>query len=73
MEDLSERPRWLIRKELQIQDLDTVTYKDRQNNRSYIHKTRSSKLLPPSTNTEETLEALTLWRLTTHILVVPHR
>jgi hypothetical protein len=56
MEDLSERPRRLIRKELQIQDLDTLTYKDRQNIRRNIHKTRSFKLLPFPTNIEETLE-----------------
>ena len=45
VEDLSERRRRLIRKELRIQDLDTLTYKDRQNIRRNTHKTRSSKLL----------------------------
>jgi len=52
-EDLSERPRRLILKELQIQDLDTLTYKNGQNNRRNIHKTHFSKLLPVPTNTEE--------------------
>jgi hypothetical protein len=64
-EELSERRRRLIRKELQIQDLDTLTYKDRQNNRRNIHKTRSSKLLPLATNIEETLEALSALQVLT--------
>ena len=53
MEDLCERPRKLIHKELRSQYLDTLTYKDIRN----MHKARSSQLLPLPTDTEETHEA----------------
>jgi hypothetical protein len=58
MEDLCERPHKPIRKELQSQDLDTLTYRDMQNIRRNIHRARSSELLPLPTDTEETHEAL---------------
>jgi hypothetical protein len=46
MEDLWERPRKLIHKELQSQDFNTLTCKDRQNIWRNIHKVRSSQLPP---------------------------
>jgi len=58
MEDLCERPRKLIHEELRSQYLDTLTYRDIRNISRHMHKARSSQLLPLSTNTEETHEAL---------------
>ena len=58
MEDLCERPRKLIYKELRSQDLDTLTYKDIGNISRNMHKARSSQLLPLPTDIEETHEAL---------------
>ena len=57
MEDLRERPHKLIHKELHSQYLDTLTYKDIRNISRNMHKTRSSKLLPLPTDTEETHDA----------------
>ena len=54
MEDLCERPRKLIHKELRSQYLDTVTYKDIRN----MNKARSSQLLPLRKDIEETHEVL---------------
>ena len=61
MEDLCERPRKLIHKELQSQHLDTVTYKDIRN----THNARSSKMLPLPTDTEETHEAFSAVKVLT--------
>ena len=58
MEDLCERPRKLIHKELRSQYLDTLTYKDINNISRNMHKARSSQLLPLPTDIEETHEAL---------------
>ena len=58
MEDLCERPRKLIHKELRTQYLDTVTYKDIGNISRNTHKARSSQLLPLPTDVKETHEAL---------------
>jgi len=58
MEDLCERPRRLIHKELRSQYLDILTYKDIRNIRWNMHKARSSQLLPLPRDTEETHEAL---------------
>jgi len=58
MEDLCERPRKLIHKELRTQYLDTVTYKDIGNISRNTHKARSSQLLPLPTDIKETHEAL---------------
>jgi hypothetical protein len=58
MEDLCERPRKLIHKELRSQYLDTLTYKDVRNISRNMHKARSSKLLSLPTDIEETQEAL---------------
>ena len=58
MEDLCERPRKLIYKELRSQYLDTLTYKDIRNISRNMHKARSSHLLPLPTDIEETYEAL---------------
>ena len=58
MEDLCERPRKLIHKELRSQYVDTLTYKDTRNISRNMHKARSSQLLPLLTDTEETHEAL---------------
>jgi len=58
MEDLCERPRKLIHKELRSQYLDTVTYKDVRNISRNMHKVRSSHLLPLPRDNEETHEAL---------------
>jgi hypothetical protein len=58
IEDVCERPRKLIHKELQSQDLNTLTFKDIQNIRRNIHIARSSQLPPLPTNIEETHEAL---------------
>jgi hypothetical protein len=58
MEDLCEKPRKLIHKELHSQDLHTLAYEDVQNMSRNIHKALSSQLLPLPTDTEETHEAL---------------
>jgi hypothetical protein len=58
MEDLCERSGILTHKELRSQYLNTLTYKDTRNISSNMHKARSSQLLPPQTNIEETHEAL---------------
>jgi hypothetical protein len=58
MEDLCERPRKLIHKELLRQDLDTLTCKDIGNSSRNTHKARSSQLLPLRTDIEETHEVL---------------
>jgi hypothetical protein len=54
MEHLRERPRNLIHKELQSQDLDTLTCKDIRNISMDIHHTRFSQPIPLRTDTEET-------------------
>jgi hypothetical protein len=56
MEGLCERRRKLINKELQNQDLDALTYKDRKISRN-MHKARSSQLPPLPIDTEETDES----------------
>ena len=66
-EDLYERPRNMIHKELQSQDLNTVTCKDIQNIRRNIHKARSSQLPPLPTNIEETHEALSAVQVLTSL------
>jgi hypothetical protein len=58
MEDLCERPRKLIHKELQSHYLETFSCKDLLNIRRNNHKVRSSKMLPISTDTEATQEVL---------------
>jgi len=58
MEDLCERPRKLIHKELRSQYLDTVTYKHIRNISRNMHKARFSQLLPLPADTEETHETL---------------
>ena len=58
MEDLCERPRKLIYKELRSQYLDTLTYKHISNISRNMQKARSSQLLPLPTDIEETHEAL---------------
>jgi hypothetical protein len=58
MENLCERPRSLIHKELRSQYLNTLTYIDIRNINGTIHKSRSSQLLPLLTDYEETGEAL---------------
>ena len=58
MEDLCERPRKLIHRELRSQYLDTVTYKDIRSISRNMHKARSSQLLPLQTDMVETHEAL---------------
>ena len=58
MEDLCERPRKLIHKELRSQYLDTVTYKDTRNISRNMHTARSYQLLPLPTDIEDTHEAL---------------
>jgi len=65
MEDLCDRPRKLIHKELRSQYLDTLTYKDIRNINRNMHKARSSHLLPLPTDTEETHEALSAVRMLT--------
>ena len=54
MEDLCERPCKLIHKELQSQDLDTLTCKDIRDISMDIHHTRFSQPIPLRTDTEET-------------------
>jgi len=58
MEDLCERPRKLIYKELRSDYLDTLTYKDIRNTSRNMHTARSSQLLPLPTDTEEIHKAL---------------
>jgi len=58
MEDLCEKPRELIHKELRSQYLDTVTYIVIRNISRNTHTACSSQLLPLPTDTEETHEAL---------------
>jgi len=58
MEDLCERPRKLIHRELRSQYLDTVTNKDIRNISRNMYKARSSQLLPLPADIEETHEAL---------------
>ena len=58
MEGLCERTRKLIHEELRSQYLDTLTYKNIRNISRYMHKARSSQLLPLPTDIEETHEAL---------------
>jgi len=58
MEDLCERPRKLIHKELRSQYVDTLTYKDIKNISRNMHKARSSQLFPLPVDIEETHEAL---------------
>jgi len=58
MEDLCDRPRKLIHKELRSQYLDTLTYKDIRNISKNMHKARSSQLLPVRTDIDETPETL---------------
>ena len=65
MEDLCERPRNLIHKELRNQDLGTFTYKDIGNISRNIHTARSSQLLPLPTDIEETHEALNVVQVQT--------
>ena len=65
MEDLCERPRKLIHKELRSQYLDTLTYKHIRNISRNMHKARFSKLLPLPTDNEGTHEALSAVLLST--------
>jgi hypothetical protein len=58
MDDFSERLCKLIHKELEIQYMDTLTYKDIRNISRNMHKALSSQLLPLPTYIEETHEAL---------------
>ena len=58
MEDLRERLRKFIHKELRSQDLDTLTYKHTRNISRSMHTARSSQLLPLPTDIEEAREAL---------------
>ena len=58
MEDLYERPRKLIHRELRGQCLDFLTYKDIGNISRNMHKARSSQLLHQPKDTEESHEAL---------------
>jgi len=58
IEDLRERPRKLIHKELRSQYLDILTYKDIRNISRNMRKARSSQLLPLPKVIEETHEAL---------------
>jgi hypothetical protein len=57
MENLCERPRKLIHKEVRNQYLDTLIYKDIKNISRNKHKARSFQLLPLPTDTEVTHEA----------------
>jgi len=65
MEDLYERPRKLIYKELKSQDLDTLTYEDMRNISRNMHKACSSQLLPLPINIEETHEdgCINIWNM----------
>ena len=74
MEDLCERPRKLVHKELRSQYLDTVTYKDVKNISRNIHKAHSSQLLPLPKDTEETHEELNVSKFDrTCLLTFRHR
>ena len=64
-EDLCERLHKLIHKELPSQYWDTVTCKDIRAISRYMHKARSSQLLPLATDTEETHEALSAVQVST--------
>jgi hypothetical protein len=63
--DLCERTRKLIHKELQSQDLDILTYKDKRNISRNIHRTRSYQLLPLPTDTEESHETFSVVQMLT--------
>jgi len=63
MEDLCERWRKLIHKELLGQDLDTVTYKDIRNISRNMHKSRFPQLLPLPKDIEGTHETLSAVRV----------
>jgi hypothetical protein len=65
MEYLCERLRKLVHKELQIQDLDTLTYKAISNISRNMRKARSSQMLPLPTDIEETHEALNAVQVST--------
>jgi hypothetical protein len=67
MEDLCERPRKLIHKELRSQCFDTVTYKDIGHISRNMHGARSSQLFPLSIDTEETHEALSAVQVLTSL------
>jgi hypothetical protein len=58
MEDLCERQRKVIHKELRSQCLDTLTYRDIRDISRKMHKTPSFQILPLPTDTEETHAAL---------------
>jgi hypothetical protein len=58
MDDLCERLRKLLHKELQSQFLYIITYKDISNISRNMHKARSSQQLPLPTYIEEPREAL---------------
>jgi hypothetical protein len=58
VEDLCERPRKPIHKELQFQDLNTLSYQDIRGVRRHAHHARSSQLLHLSKNVAETHEVL---------------
>ena len=58
MEELCERLRKLMHKELRSHYLDTLTYKGMRDINRNMHKARSSQLLPLSTDIEETHEAV---------------
>jgi hypothetical protein len=60
MQDLCERPRQLIHKEIRSQYLDILTYTDKRNISRNKHTARSSQLLPLTTDIEETHEALSV-------------
>jgi hypothetical protein len=57
----------MIHNELQSQDFNTLTCKDRQNIRRNIHKAPSSHLPPLPTNIEETHEALSAVQVLTSL------
>jgi len=65
MEDLCERMRKLIYKEIRSQYLDTLAYKDIRSISRNMHKTRSPLLLPLPTDNEETHEALSAVQMLT--------
>jgi len=58
VEDLCERQLRLTHKELQIQNMDTLTYEDARNISWNMHIARSSQLLSLQTDIEETHEVL---------------
>jgi hypothetical protein len=58
MEDLCESPRKPMHKELQSQDLGTLTYEEIRNISRNMHKARSFQLLPLTTDIEEIHNAL---------------